>query len=202
MRNLLLAGSLAFSASALAVSSSISFGVTSGNHGPGADMLSNACAGCHGTHGSSVGSAPTISGMTEDYFLEAMEEYKNGERPATIMDRIARGYSDDEINAMAGWFAKKPFGRAAQAHDAEKAAKGERLHKKYCEKCHEDGGRLADGNSVLAGQSIPYLRYSMEDFLSEARHMPRKMKRRIGRLVKKEGNDGIEAVVQYYGSQQ
>nr|VFJ44797.1 MAG: sulfide dehydrogenase (flavocytochrome c), cytochrome c subunit [Candidatus Kentron sp. DK] len=188
-RNLLLAGSLAFSVNAFA--------------GPSADMLSNTCAGCHGTNGSSVGPAsPTIAGLTEDYFLEAMEEYKSGERPATIMDRIAKGYSEEEIKAMAAWFAKKPFGRVTQVHDSAKVDAGEKLHKKYCESCHEDSGKLADGNSVLAGQWIPYLRYSMEDFLSEAREMPKKMKKKMERLVKKEGDDGVEAIVQYYGSQQ
>lgn len=188
-RNLLLAGSLAFSAGAFA--------------GPSADMLSNTCAGCHGTDGASVGPAsPTIAGMTEDYFLEAMEGYKNGERPATIMDRIAKGYSDEELAAMAAWFAKKPFVRVAQAQGSELVGTGKKLHKKYCENCHEDGGKMADGNGVLAGQWIPYLRYSMEDFLSGAREMPKKMKKKMEMLVKKEGDDGVEAIVQYYGSQQ
>nr|VFJ44639.1 MAG: cytochrome subunit of sulfide dehydrogenase [Candidatus Kentron sp. FM]VFJ73002.1 MAG: cytochrome subunit of sulfide dehydrogenase [Candidatus Kentron sp. FM]VFK15598.1 MAG: cytochrome subunit of sulfide dehydrogenase [Candidatus Kentron sp. FM] len=190
IRNLLLAGSLACSVNALA-------------DGPRADMLSRACAGCHGTDGSSVGLAsPTIAGMSEDYFIEAMEEYKEGERPTSIMERIARGYSDDEITAMAVWFAKKPFGRVAQVYDARKVAEGEKLHKQYCEKCHVGGGRLADGNSVLAGQRISYLRYSMADFLSGARQMPKKMKKRIGKVVSAQGNDGLEAIVQYYGSQQ
>ncbi|NNJ85265.1 MAG: c-type cytochrome [Gammaproteobacteria bacterium] len=190
IRNLLLAGSLVFSANAFA-------------DGPSASMLSNTCAGCHGTNGSSVGPAsPTISGMSKDYFLDSMVQYKNGERPATIMDRIAAGYSEEEIELMSEWFQERPFGRIAQVYDAKKATKGKTLHKQYCERCHEDGGRMADGNGILAGQWIPYLRYSMQNFQSGARHMPKKMKRGMDKLVKKHGDDGIEAIVQYYGSQQ
>lgn len=188
--SLLLAGSLAFGASALA-------------DGPSATMLSNTCAGCHGTDGSSVGQAmPTISGMSVEYFVDSMLQYLNGERPATVMDRIAKGYSDEEVELMAVWFSEKPFVRMTQAHDAEKADRGKELHGQYCENCHTAGGRMADGIGVLAGQWIPYLRYSIKDFMSGERYMPGKMKRGLNKIMKEEGDDGIEALVQYYGSQQ
>nr|VFK52514.1 MAG: sulfide dehydrogenase (flavocytochrome c), cytochrome c subunit [Candidatus Kentron sp. TUN]VFK52835.1 MAG: sulfide dehydrogenase (flavocytochrome c), cytochrome c subunit [Candidatus Kentron sp. TUN] len=190
VRNLLLAGSLVFNVSAFA-------------DGPSASMLSQPCAGCHGIDGSSVGPAsPTIAGMSEDYFLESMNEYRDEERPSTIMGRIAKGYSEDEIEAMATWFSEKSFVHAQQTSDSKKATKGKKLHEKYCEKCHEEGGSLDDGTGVLAGQWIPYLRYSMQDFLSEARVAPKKMKKRVNALVKEHGDQGIEAIVQYYGSQQ
>lgn len=190
IRNLLLASGLAFSANAMA-------------GGPTADMLSNTCGGCHGTDGSSVGHAlPTIAGMSVEYFLDSMVQYKNQERPATIMDRIAKGYTDEEIELMSEWFAERPFVRLPQEYDPEKAKKGKTLHKQLCEKCHEDGGRMADGNGVLAGQWMPYLRYSMANFLSGERHMPKKMKRSMDKLKKKDGDNGVEALVHYYGSQQ
>nr|VFK19743.1 MAG: sulfide dehydrogenase (flavocytochrome c), cytochrome c subunit [Candidatus Kentron sp. LFY] len=190
IRNLLLIGSLAFGANAFA-------------DDPDADTLSQPCAGCHGLNGSSMGPAlPTIAGMSEDYFEESMEKFKNGERSSTIMNRIAKGYSEDEIAAMATWFSEKPFIRARQTSNAEEAAKGKKLHEKYCEKCHEEGGNLDDGTSILAGQWIPYLRYSLQDYLSGASQPPKKMKKRIDALVKEHGDAGIEAIVQYYGSQQ
>jgi cytochrome c553 len=34
-----------------------------------------------------------------------MIEYKSGKRPGTIMDRIAKGFSDEEIRAIAAWYA-------------------------------------------------------------------------------------------------
>jgi sulfide dehydrogenase cytochrome subunit len=35
-----------------------------------------------------------------------MKAFKSGERPATLMDRIAKGYTDEEIEAMAKYFAE------------------------------------------------------------------------------------------------
>nr|VFJ75760.1 MAG: sulfide dehydrogenase (flavocytochrome c), cytochrome c subunit [Candidatus Kentron sp. FW] len=189
IRNLLLVGGLAFGASAFA-------------GGPAASMLSQTCAGCHGTDGSSAGpAAPTIAGMTEGYFIDAMEKLKNGERTSTIMGRIAKGYSKDEIETMAMWFSEKPFVGAGQVSDTQKAAEGKKLHEKYCEKCHEEGGALDDETGILAGQWMPYLRYSLRDFLSGANEAPKKMKKRLDALVKKHGDEeSIEAIVQFYGS--
>jgi len=34
-----------------------------------------------------------------------MRAYRSGERPATVMDRIAKGFSDDEVKAIAKWYA-------------------------------------------------------------------------------------------------
>jgi len=36
--------------------------------------------------------------------VAAMQAYRSGQRPATVMDRIAKGFSDDEITAIATWF--------------------------------------------------------------------------------------------------
>ncbi|TVP83326.1 MAG: cytochrome c subunit of flavocytochrome c sulfide dehydrogenase, partial [Thioalkalivibrio sp.] len=56
------------------------------------ELLAFQCAGCHGFNGHSVGPAtPSIAGFSEDYFVQAMMDYKEGNRYATIMDRIAWG---------------------------------------------------------------------------------------------------------------
>ena len=36
--------------------------------------------------------------------VAAMQAYRSGQRPATVMDRIAKGFSDDEIKAIAAWY--------------------------------------------------------------------------------------------------
>ena len=171
---------------------------------PSASMLANTCAGCHGTNGSSVGPAsPTIAGISREYFIETMHAYKEGKRPATIMSRIAKGYSDSEIELMADFFSQQPFVRQPQQFDAKKADKGKKLHKKYCEKCHEDAGRSTEDDAgILAGQWEPYLRFSMEDFTSGKREMEKKMKKRVAELQKAHGDDGIDALIHFYASQQ
>lgn len=68
------------------------------------DMLANACMGCHGPAGVSTGAIPSIKGMPESYLIQVMQNFKSGKQPATIMDRVAKGYNDDEIAAMAKYF--------------------------------------------------------------------------------------------------
>jgi sulfide dehydrogenase cytochrome subunit len=72
-----------------------------------ASMIAGTCAGCHGYEGKSVGAAPSIAGLDAAYIESAMHAFKKGERPATIMNRIAKAYSDDDIKAMASYFAGK-----------------------------------------------------------------------------------------------
>lgn len=72
---------------------------------PSGQMLANTCTGCHGNKGESKGAAPSINGLSAEQMEQAMLDYKSGKRPATVMDRIAKGYSDEEITAMAEYFA-------------------------------------------------------------------------------------------------
>lgn len=171
---------------------------------PSATMLSNTCFGCHGPSGNSVGPAsPTIAGMSKDYFIEAMQEYKSGERPSTIMGRIAKGYSEEEFELMAGYFSQQKFIRdKGQKTNAKMVKRGAKLHKKYCEKCHEEGGRSSEDDAgILAGQWMPYLRYTMTDYTSGNREMTKKMKKKVNELQKEEGAKGLEELFHFYSSQ-
>jgi sulfide dehydrogenase cytochrome subunit len=167
-------------------------------------MLAYTCAGCHGTNGSSVGPAsPSIAGISREYFIESMHAYQTGNRPATIMQRIANGYSAAEIERMADFFSRQTIMRPRQTHDVEKADFGRRLHKKYCELCHEDGGRYPEDDAgVLAGQWETYLRYTLQDFLSGQREMDKKMEQRLDQLQADHGEQALEALIQYYISEQ
>ncbi len=169
---------------------------------PSAEMLSYTCAGCHGEGGNSNGPAiPSLAGVSTEYFTDAMKEYKEGERAATIMTRIAKGYSEDEVTLMAGYFAKQKFAPGEQSSDAKLVKKGAKLHDKYCEKCHAEGGTSAEDDAgILAGQWTPYLQYTMEDFMSGKRDMPKKMKKKVKKMQKKEGDAGMAALFNYYSS--
>ena len=71
------------------------------------EMMGNTCAGCHGTHGRLVNEAfMPLAGMKESTFIKAMNDFRSGTRPATLMGHVARGYSDEQIKAMAEFFAK------------------------------------------------------------------------------------------------
>ncbi|MBU0501537.1 MAG: c-type cytochrome [Gammaproteobacteria bacterium] len=163
-------------------------------------MLGNTCAGCHGTDGNSQGPAtPTIAGISSEYFIGAMTAYKSDTRPSTIMARIAKGYSEGEIKAMAEFFATKPFKAVPQESDATLAKHGANLHKKYCEKCHEEGGTSTkDDAGILAGQWTPYLSYTMEDFMGGKREMDKKMKKKLDEMHGKTGDEGIKQLLNFY----
>ena len=72
----------------------------------GVRALAANCAACHGTNGVSAGGTVTgLAGADKDYFVAQMKAFKEGKREATLMHQIAKGYSDAEIAAMAGFFA-------------------------------------------------------------------------------------------------
>ena len=63
-----------------------------------------ACSGCH-PFGRSVDTpVPRLVGRDPAQIVAAMAEFRAGSRPATIMDRVAKGFSDDEIKAIAAWY--------------------------------------------------------------------------------------------------
>ena len=172
--------------------------------GASARMLAAQCDGCHGFNGASAGPAiPNIGGISKDYMVEVMKGFKSDEVPATLMNRIAKGYTDDEIERLAEYYAKLKWVPAKQSFDPKLAKEGAKLHEKYCEKCHEDGGRKAEEDAaILAGQWLPYLHYTMSDFLSGRREMTKKMKKKVKKLLKSKGQKGLEAIAQFYASQQ
>ena len=67
-------------------------------------MLAQACAGCHGQSGEGMGAIPDIRGIASADFIRLWEEFRADERAATIMNRIARGYSEAEVAALAAYF--------------------------------------------------------------------------------------------------
>ncbi len=77
--------------------------------------LAATCTACHGTDGNSVGGVPpSIAGQSKDYLLLQLKEFKAGKRPATIMHQHAKGYSDEQLEQLAAYFAAiKPAAAAA-----------------------------------------------------------------------------------------
>jgi sulfide dehydrogenase cytochrome subunit len=48
---------------------------------------------------------PRIVGRQPAEIIAAMQAFRSGERPSTVMGRIAKGFSEDEIRAIAAWLA-------------------------------------------------------------------------------------------------
>jgi sulfide dehydrogenase cytochrome subunit len=62
------------------------------------------CLGCHGAPGVEI---PSLSGLSADEITEAMGAFKSGARPATLMNRLAKGFSEAETRAIAQWLASQ-----------------------------------------------------------------------------------------------
>jgi cytochrome subunit of sulfide dehydrogenase len=65
----------------------------------------NSCSGCHPTARSVETTVPRLAGRNAADIVAAMQGFKSGQLPSTVMVRIAKGYSDDEIKAIAAWYA-------------------------------------------------------------------------------------------------
>jgi cytochrome c553 len=63
------------------------------------------CSGCHPAARFVSTPVPRLNGRNAGEIAAAMAAFKSGQRPATVMDRIAKGYTDDEIKAIAAWYA-------------------------------------------------------------------------------------------------
>jgi sulfide dehydrogenase cytochrome subunit len=63
------------------------------------------CSGCHAGSARVETPVPRLAGRTAGEITDAMLAYKSGKQAGTIMDRIAKGFSDEEIRAIAAWYA-------------------------------------------------------------------------------------------------
>jgi cytochrome subunit of sulfide dehydrogenase len=69
--------------------------------------LAATCANCHGTDGRTTdGSAiPALAGMPRDYMIMQIKSFKDGSRPATVMHQLSKGFTDQQIESVASYFA-------------------------------------------------------------------------------------------------
>lgn len=63
------------------------------------------CSNCHGTNGRAEPGNESLAGMNKDDMVKKMLDFKAGRKPATIMHQLAKGYSDEQIVAIATYFA-------------------------------------------------------------------------------------------------
>ena len=176
------------------------------------DKLVDTCTSCHERDGaSSDPNMPIIGGYSESYIISSMTAYKKGVRScpeieyiskdknikSTDMCRISNDLSEQDIELLAQYYASKRFRRANQDYDAELARKGALIHDRDCEKCHSEGGGIAEDDAgILAGQWKPYLKQQFFAFYAEKRKLSKKMKPKFNKLDKTE----IEALLNFYAS--
>ena len=78
-------------------------------HAQGGDELARnlaaTCANCHGTGGQARGAVPSLAGQPKADIVQKMNDFRDGKRQATIMHQLAKGYTPQQVDAIAEWFA-------------------------------------------------------------------------------------------------
>lgn len=64
-------------------------------------VLAGGCAGCHGTEGRITG----LPSRTAETLETQLLSFKYDRMPSTVMGRITRGFTDEEISEIAQYFA-------------------------------------------------------------------------------------------------
>ena len=64
-----------------------------------------ACSGCHPSTARGPSPVARLAGRDRAEIIKAMQEFRSGARAGTVMDRIAKGFTDAEIQAIAAWYA-------------------------------------------------------------------------------------------------
>jgi cytochrome c553 len=64
----------------------------------------SSCSGCHPASSSVDTPVGRLVGRNPAEIIAAVQAFRSGQRPATVMDRISKGFTDDEIKAIAEWY--------------------------------------------------------------------------------------------------
>ena len=69
--------------------------------------LAATCGTCHGTDGRALPGAtvPGLAGVPAAQIVERVSAFRSGTRPSTVMQQIAKGYTEAQIEQVARWFA-------------------------------------------------------------------------------------------------
>ena len=75
----------------------------------GVRAMAAACAPCHGTNGHAApgSNLPSLGSQPRGAIAQAMAQFRDGRRPATVMHQIAKGFTDEEAQALDAWFSRQ-----------------------------------------------------------------------------------------------
>ena len=164
------------------------------------EVLARTCNNCHGVGGVSVGaSMPSIGGLPKEYLRSIMKEWKYDERSAITMNRILKGFSDDEIDALAAHFAKQRWVPAPQPAAAAVLTKGKSAVAENCEDCHGLTGNDPDVDAPkINGQWSKYMELELEKYRSKEFKMPHRKMKKAAQDMKPAD---VSAAARYFGAQ-
>lgn len=139
-------------------------------------VVETKCSLCHGEKGESASEEfPRLAAQHEAYLAKQLRDFRAGRRQG-LMTRMARGLSDDDIVAIARYFAAQPAPPAA-AKLSELAAVGRYILLRgnrwsgvpACRICHGESAHGTPQLPRLAGQNAAYLERQIREFTQRQR---------------------------------
>ncbi|MGD2161342.1 MAG: c-type cytochrome [Gammaproteobacteria bacterium] len=133
-----------------------------------------ACTTCHGEQGQGNAAAgyPYLAGQPVEYLVKQLQDFTRQRRKDPVMQPFASALSEDEIKAVAGYYAKLPLPKTASgSKDRTQLSQGEQLATKgkwsvgvpACFQCHgEQGQGIAPDFPAISGQPAFYTRKQLE----------------------------------------
>ncbi len=76
--------------------------------------LAATCANCHGTDGYSAGGIPALAGVPKATLMSQLKAFRSGEKPATIMHQISKGYTEEQLELITGYLSSRPAAGGVQ----------------------------------------------------------------------------------------
>lgn len=163
--------------------------------------LAATCNNCHGLDGVSAGgSMASIAGQTEGYLVAVMDEWRKGERFSTVMGRLLAGYTEEQIKALAAYFAAQPWTPAEQGIDRQQATAQGKIPAGRCARCHGlTGGKpKTEDTPRIDGQWLGHLELGMLKYRDESLEFPHAKMQESVRKVKEAD---VPLVSRYFASQ-
>jgi cytochrome c553 len=129
------------------------------------------CVSCHGVDGMpSIEKAPIIWGQHMFYLLTQLKDYRAERRANDIMTPIAKDLTDEQMTALATYFASLPWPNYHEPSSPEEKGRAESLAVGgQCTQCHLGGMAGDSRNPRLANQKVDYTQQTLTDFRDDVR---------------------------------
>jgi len=167
----------------------------------------SACTDCHGPRGAAPDRdrTPTLAAQVAAYTYKQLRDYKDGKRENRRMQEAVERLSDEQLAALAAWYAEQPF--AVVEVDADETVSDATLDLVFrgdktrliqpCASCHGPNGEGAIIDvPAISGQNVKYFVDTMRNYARDKRENDIYSRMRI--IAKALTRDEIEELAVYY----
>jgi cytochrome c553 len=129
------------------------------------------CLACHGAEGQSqTDNVPSLGAQQAAYVVIQLFLFREQIRTADPMNEMAKGLSDDELQALGAKLAALPAPKPAEGDDPKRLEQARALtEQNHCNVCHRPDFSGQDNVPRIADQREDYLLKALREYKSGAR---------------------------------